>query len=94
MPANYWAAGGFVGSWLAQFLGHGKFEGRAPALLDNLFQAFFLAPLFVWLELLFACGYRPNLKSRVDKLVEQDVKKFREAKANGKVNESVTNGYA
>jgi uncharacterized membrane protein YGL010W len=48
--------------WLLQFLGHGKFEGRAPALLDNLFQAIFLAPLFVWLELLFILGYRPELK--------------------------------
>lgn len=24
--------------WLAQFYGHAKHEGRAPALLDNLFQ--------------------------------------------------------
>jgi 2-hydroxy fatty acid dioxygenase len=92
MTANYWAAGGFVGSWLAQFVGHGVFEGRAPALLDNVFQAFFLAPLFVWLEVLFALGYRPELKSRVDKLVEGDVEKFRrekegpKAKTNGAVN--------
>ncbi len=25
-----------VGSWIAQFLGHGLAEKRAPALLDNL----------------------------------------------------------
>lgn len=25
-------------SWIAQFIGHGAFEGRAPALLDNLLQ--------------------------------------------------------
>jgi uncharacterized membrane protein YGL010W len=67
--------------WLLQFLGHGKFEGRAPALLDNLFQAIFLAPLFVWLELLFMLGYRPELKKRVDKAVEIEVAKFREQKA-------------
>lgn len=78
--ANYYAVGAHIFSWIAQFIGHGKFEGRAPALLDNLFQAFFLAPLFVWLELLFACGYRPELQSRVNKLVEQDVKKFRAEK--------------
>lgn len=36
--------------WVAQFVGHGVFEGRAPALLDNLFQAFFMAPVFVLLE--------------------------------------------
>jgi uncharacterized membrane protein YGL010W len=27
-----------VGSWIIQFIGHGVFEGRAPALLDNLGQ--------------------------------------------------------
>ena len=68
-------------SWLLQFIGHGKFEGRAPALLDNLFQAIFLAPLFVWLELLFMIGYRPELKKRVDKAVEVEIAKFRAQKA-------------
>jgi uncharacterized membrane protein YGL010W len=66
--------------WLLQFVGHGKFEGRAPALLDNLFQAIFLAPLFVWLELLFMAGYRPELKKRVDKAVEIEIEKFRARK--------------
>lgn len=70
-----------VVSWTAQFIGHGKFEGRAPALLDNLFQAIFLAPLFVWLELLFIVGYRPELKNRVDKAVRVEIAKFREQKA-------------
>lgn len=44
--------------WVAQFVGHGVFEGRAPALLDNLFQAFFMAPVFVILEvrLIFVGG--------------------------------------
>lgn len=46
----YWGIGIHVASWIAQFVGHGKFEGRAPALLDNLFQAVFLAPFFVWIE--------------------------------------------
>lgn len=68
-------------SWIAQFIGHGKFEGRAPALLDNLFQAIFLAPLFVWLEFLFAIGYRGELKKRVDKAVEVEIAKFRAKKA-------------
>jgi len=67
-------------SWILQFIGHGKFEGRAPALLDNLFQAIFLAPLFVWLEVLFAIGYRPDLKSRVDKAVIVEIEKFRARK--------------
>lgn len=75
-----------VVSWLLQFLGHGKFEGRAPALLDNLLQAIFLAPLFVWLELLFMLGYRPELQARVKKAVEVEIAKFKAEKEhkNGK----------
>ncbi|KAJ2827177.1 hypothetical protein FBU31_003239 [Coemansia sp. 'formosensis'] len=48
-------------AWIAQFIGHGIFEKRAPALLDNLVQALVMAPFFVFLEALFACGYRPDL---------------------------------
>lgn len=97
MTANFWAVCGFVAAWIAQFLGHGLFEGRAPALLDNIFQALFLAPLFVWLELLFALGYRPELKSRVEKMITQDIAKFREAKAQnaeGSTNGATINGHA
>jgi len=36
------------------------FEKRRPKLFDNLLQALALAPLFVWLEILFYCGYRRN----------------------------------
>lgn len=89
MTANYYALAVHIASWIAQFVGHGKFEGRKPALVDNLFQAFFLAPLFVWLELLFMFGYRPDLQQRIEGLVLQDIAKFRESKkidgsANGK----------
>ena len=97
MTTNYWAIGLHVGSWIAQFVGHGKYEGRAPALLDNLFQAFFLAPLFVWLEILFSLGYRPELKSRIDKGAQQDIAKFRESKQqklNGNANGKAMNGHA
>ncbi|KAF1346684.1 DUF962 domain-containing protein [Delphinella strobiligena] len=87
MTANYWALGIFIMSWLAQFVGHGVFEGRAPALLDNLVQALFLAPFFVWLEVLFWLGYRPELKARLDKAVSQEIAKFRNKKAaNGSAN--------
>jgi len=74
------AIGVHIVSWILQFVGHGKYEGRAPALLDNLFQAIFLAPLFVWLEFLFIIGYRPELKARVDKAVEVEIAKFRARK--------------
>jgi uncharacterized membrane protein YGL010W len=81
--ANKWAIAVHVVCWIAQFVGHGKFEGRAPALLDNLVQALFLAPLFVWLEILFFFGYRPELKGRLDKAVVAEIAKFRETKVNG-----------
>ena len=97
MKANYIAIGVHIFSWLAQFVGHGVFEGRAPALLDNLVQAIFLAPLFVWLEILFAFGYRPELKARLDESVEKELTRLKaekEAKkAEGKVNGSA-NGHA
>lgn len=75
-------------SWLAQFVGHGAFEGRAPALLDNLVQAFLLAPLFVWMEVLFFLGYRPELRERYQKSVEKEIAAFKgqNGKADGKVN--------
>ena len=30
--------------WIAQFIGHGIFEKKKPALLDNIVQAFLVAP--------------------------------------------------
>ncbi|KAM5373829.1 hypothetical protein ACJZ2D_006791 [Fusarium nematophilum] len=70
--------------WIFQFIGHGVFEGRAPALLDNLIQAIFLAPMFVWLELLFMLGYRPELQARVNKKVQVEIEKFKAKSKNGK----------
>jgi uncharacterized membrane protein YGL010W len=69
--------------WILQFIGHGAFEHRAPALFDNLVQAIFLAPLFVWLELLFKFGYRRELQSRVENAVQIEIAKFRAQKATG-----------
>jgi uncharacterized membrane protein YGL010W len=82
-PVNTWAAAVNIASWIAQFVGHGKFEGRAPALLDNLVQALFLAPFFVWFEVLFFLGYRPELKRRLDKAVEQELQKLNAHKGKG-----------
>lgn len=90
--ANYYALGVFLASWIAQFVGHGAFEGRAPALLDNLVQALFLAPFFVWMEILFFLGYRPELKSRVEAAVEKEVDKFRKSK--NASNSTLKNGKA
>ncbi|KAF2270572.1 DUF962-domain-containing protein [Lojkania enalia] len=86
---NYWAFGVNVVCWIAQFIGHGKFERRAPALLDNLVQALFLAPFFVWFEILFSLGYRPDLKHRIGSGVEKEIQKYKEGKEraqNGGIN--------
>ena len=53
----------FVGGWILQLVGH-VFEGRKPALADNLFQIF-VAPIFLAAEILFALGYKPALHSAV-----------------------------
>jgi uncharacterized membrane protein YGL010W len=54
-----WFAILFVGGWILQLVGH-KFEGRKPALADNLFQIF-VAPIFLCAEVFFALGYKPGL---------------------------------
>jgi uncharacterized membrane protein YGL010W len=51
----------FVGGWIIQLLGH-YFEGRRPALVDNILQVF-NAPLFLAVELLFLLGFRKDLKA-------------------------------
>ncbi|KAI9677919.1 MAG: hypothetical protein M1829_002416 [Trizodia sp. TS-e1964] len=78
--ALHWAISAHIFSWIAQFVGHGIFEGRAPALLDNLVQALFLAPFFVWMEVLFFCGYRPELKGRLSGAVDREIRKLKESK--------------
>ncbi|KAF8529253.1 DUF962-domain-containing protein [Hysterangium stoloniferum] len=68
-------------AWIAQFAGHGFAEGRSPALLDNLVGALVLAPFFVHLEILFACGYRPTLHKEVRNSVGVEIRKFRSERA-------------
>merc|ERR1712072_1470742 len=95
MTANYYALGLHIFAWLAQFVGHGIFEGRAPALLDNLVQALFLAPFFVWLEVLFFLGYRPELKARLDTAVQKEIEKYRKQKGEKAVEgDASANGHA
>ena len=59
----------FVGGWILQLVGH-VFEGRKPALADNLFQIF-VAPIFLCAELFFALGYKPRLHSAVEERAKQ-----------------------
>jgi uncharacterized membrane protein YGL010W len=53
----------FVGGWILQLVGH-VFEGRRPALADNLFQIF-VAPIFLAAEVFFVLGYKPGLHAAV-----------------------------
>jgi uncharacterized membrane protein YGL010W len=54
----------FIGGWAFQLVGH-VWEGRRPALADNLFQAF-IGPMFIMAELLMALGLKQDLKSAID----------------------------
>ncbi len=49
----------FVGGWVLQFLGH-HYEGKRPALLDNIFQGF-IGPMFLVAETVVVMGHRPDL---------------------------------
>jgi len=73
-----------VTCWFAQFYGHGVHEGRSPALLTNLQQAFLMAPLFVVLEVLFMFGYRPDLQKRVEPVIAANVREFKAKQKGGK----------
>jgi uncharacterized membrane protein YGL010W len=54
----------FVVGWIIQLVGH-VFEGRKPALVDNLIQIF-IAPVFLVAETAFALGLRRNLADEVE----------------------------
>jgi uncharacterized membrane protein YGL010W len=49
----------FVGGWVLQFVGH-FYEGKRPALLDNVFQAF-IGPMFLVAEAMVMMGRRSDL---------------------------------
>ncbi len=54
----------FIVGWVIQFTGH-VFEGRKPALFDNLTQVF-IAPAFLIAEVLFMLGLEQKLKADVE----------------------------
>ncbi|MGH6630308.1 MAG: DUF962 domain-containing protein [Burkholderiales bacterium] len=64
-PSLAWFLVLFVGGWALQLWGH-VFEGRKPALVDNLFQIF-VAPIFLAAEVFFALGFKPGLHQAVQK---------------------------
>jgi len=60
-PSAIWTAFTvlFVGGWILQFLGH-HYEGKRPALLDNIFQGF-IGPMFLVAETVVVLGHRRDL---------------------------------
>ena len=64
-----WFVALFVVGWALQLWGH-VYEGRKPALVDNLFQVF-VAPIFLAAEVFFALGYKPGLHEAVQRRAMQ-----------------------
>ena len=64
-----WFAALFIGGWILQLVGH-VYEGRKPALADNLFQIF-VAPIFLAAEVFFALGYKPALHAAVQERAQR-----------------------
>jgi uncharacterized membrane protein YGL010W len=64
-PTAFWSVTAvlFIGGWALQLVGHG-FEGRRPALADNLLQIL-MAPLFLVFEALFALGLARDVAQAV-----------------------------
>lgn len=67
-----------AGAWVAQFYGHGVHEGRAPALMTNVFYSL-LAPFFVTFEFMnLIFGYKEDEMKDVRRRIETDVKEFKQ----------------
>lgn len=61
----------FVMGWIFQFIGHGFFEHRRPALMDNLVQSLITAPYFVLFELLFKLGFYKELQVELERSIQE-----------------------
>ncbi len=64
-------------SWIAQFIGHGIFEKRAPALLSNILLIL-NAPFFVTAEILEFAGWRKEEFRKIHSEINARVKAFKE----------------
>jgi uncharacterized membrane protein YGL010W len=63
-PGWAWFGAFFLGGWAFQLVGH-VFEGRKPALADNLLQIF-IAPIFLMAEIFFALGLKRDVRDKVE----------------------------
>lgn len=70
----------FIIGWIFQFVGHGVFEKKRPALTDNLVQSLVLAPYFIMFEFLFKVGFMPQLKATLEHDLEIKQRNPREKK--------------
>lgn len=62
-------------SWGVQFIGHGVFENRRPALVDNVLLTM-AAPLFVILEVVFFLGLRSGLSQECQAALKKNLAKI------------------
>lgn len=82
--ASSWRAAlvAHVFGWLAQFAGHAH-EGRKPALLDNLFDALFMAPIFILIEVGFKLGLLRSFKAAIEPEIARRVAAHKASAAGG-----------
>ena len=71
-------------AWYAQIHPACRVREEEAQRADGLAQSLVLAPLFVWMEVMFACGYRPGLRSDVDRRVKRAVEE-REPRSQGRL---------
>ena len=62
--------------WIAQFIGHGVFEGRKPALFNNILTTM-VAPDFVVIEVMYFFGYNKKQIGECQKIIDEDIRKYR-----------------
>ncbi len=70
-------------NWILQFIGHGFFEKRAPALTSNIILTL-SAPFFVTAEILQFFGWRKEDFKLIRVEIDSRVKAFKESKAKSK----------
>jgi uncharacterized membrane protein YGL010W len=56
--------------WVSQIFAHVFFEKNRPAFLTSVPQSLHAAVFFVWLEVLFALGYKPSLYRELQSLAK------------------------
>ncbi|KRW99688.1 hypothetical protein PPERSA_03489 [Pseudocohnilembus persalinus] len=79
----YWNLALWIFSWVIQFIGHGVFEKRKPALMDNLLQTL-VAPDFIVIQWCFYLGYRHEEYVQIKKKIHNNINIWKEKQKNQK----------